>query len=72
MERIRALIDAGDHRAARAEAQAVLADGSADPGERQGAVAALSSLAPDPSAVVAGALGIAAAIAISAAVLLRG
>lgn len=71
-ERLRALVDAGDHGAARAEARAVLADEAATADEREAAAAALSSLSPEPGAVVAGALGVAAAIAITIAVLLRG
>ena len=71
-ERLRALLDVGDHGAARAEARAVLADESASAGDRQAAAAALSSLSPEPGAVVAGALGVAAALAITLAVLLRG
>jgi hypothetical protein len=71
-ERIRSLLEAGDHRAARAEARAVLADEGAGPEEREAAAAALSSLSPDPGAVAAGAAGVAAAVAIAAAVLLRG
>ncbi|HET7824721.1 MAG TPA: hypothetical protein VFK90_05290 [Anaeromyxobacter sp.] len=71
-ERIRGLLEVGDHAAARAEAQAAASDEAAGPEERQAAVAALSSLSPEPGAVLAGALGVAAAIAISVAVLLRG
>jgi hypothetical protein len=71
-ERLQALLDAGDHRAARAEARAALADEAATPEERRAAAATLSSLSPEPGAVVAGAIGVAAALAVSVAVLLRG
>lgn len=72
MERIRALLDSGDHAAARKEARGVVADASAPSEERDAAAALLSSLAPDPGAVAAGVVGVAAAIAIAAVVLLRG
>jgi hypothetical protein len=71
-EGLQALIDGGDHGAARAEARAVLADGAASTEERRAAAAALSSLSPEPGAVVAGAIGVAAALAVAVAVLLRG
>jgi hypothetical protein len=57
-----ALLEAGDHRAARAMARARLAGGAADP--EAGAV--LASLAPEPGAVVAGVVGLLAAAAIAA------
>ncbi len=71
-ERIRALLEAGDHRRARAEARAVLADASASERERGAAARALASLAPDRGVVAAGVLGVAVAVAILASVLLRG
>jgi hypothetical protein len=71
-ERLQGLLDAGDHAAARAEARAVLADQGAVPEERRAAAAALSSLSPEPGAVVAGAIGVAAAVALAVAVFLRG
>jgi hypothetical protein len=71
-ERLDALLDAGDHAAARAEARALLVDPAATDRERDAARDALASLAPDRGVVAAGALGIAAAIAIVAGVLLRG
>jgi hypothetical protein len=71
-ERLQALLDAGDHGAARAEARALLADGAASPEESRAAAAMLSSLSPEPGAVVAGAIGVAACLALAAAVLLRG
>jgi hypothetical protein len=71
-ERLRALLEAGDHAAAREEARSVLADDGAAAGEREAAAAALASLGPEPAAAAAGALGLAAALAITVAVLLRG
>jgi hypothetical protein len=71
-ERLQGLLAAGDHAAARAEARAVLADPAAVPEERRAAAAALSSLSPEPGAVAAGAIGVAAAVALAVAVLLRG
>jgi len=70
-ERLCALLDAGDHAAARAESRAVLADPEAAPQDRAAAEAALASLAPDRGAVAAGAAGIAVAVAIAAGLLLR-
>ncbi len=71
-ERIRALLEAGDHAGARDEARAVLADAGAPERERAAAAEALGSLAPDRGAVLAGAVGVAIAIALAAGVLLRG
>lgn len=72
VERVRALLEAGDHGAARAGACALLADPGAGDDERAAAAELLASLAPERGAVVAGALGVAAAVALSAAVLLGG
>lgn len=71
-ERLRSLLEAGDHGAAGAEARAVAADPAASPEDRQAAVDALSSLSPELGAVLAGAAGVVAAVAIAVAVLLRG
>jgi hypothetical protein len=71
-ERIDALLDAGDHAAARAEARAVLADAGAPERERAAAAEALASLAPDRGVVAAGLAGVAVAAAVLASVLLRG
>jgi hypothetical protein len=71
-ERIRTLLQAGDHAAARAEARATLHDPTASEPERTAASQALASLAPERGAVVAGVLGVAGALALSAFVLLRG
>ena len=72
VDRIRALVDAGDHGAARVEARAVLADAGAPPEERAAAGEVLASLAPDRGALVAGAVGVATAVVLSILVLLRG
>lgn len=71
-ERLRALLDAGDHAAARAEARAVCADAAATDRERAAAEEALASLAPDRGVVAAGAVGVAIALAVAISVLLRG
>jgi hypothetical protein len=71
-ERLRALLEAGDHRTAGAEARARLADASASDVEKAEAAAVLASLAPDRGAVVAGALGVATAIAVAAWTILAG
>lgn len=71
-ERIRTLLEGGDHAAARAEARAVLADAEAPDRERAAAVEALASLAPDRGVLAAGAVGLAVAVAVAAGVLLRG
>jgi hypothetical protein len=65
-DRVRALLEAGDHAAAAAEARAILADAAAPEPDRAAARAALDGLAPERGALVAGALGVAAAIAIAA------
>jgi hypothetical protein len=70
--RLQALLDAGDHRTARAEATARLRDASAPDAEKAQAAAVLASLAPERGAVVAGALGVAAAVAIAAWTILAG
>lgn len=71
-ERLDALLDGGDHGAARAEARAILSDPGATDRERAAAAGALASLAPDRGVAAAGALGIAVALAVLAGVLLRG
>jgi hypothetical protein len=70
--RLRALLDAGDHRRARAEARARLADPSASDAQRAEAAAVLASLAPDRGVLAAGVLGVAAALALAAWALLAG
>lgn len=71
-ERIRELLAAGDHRAARGAARALRDDPSAGEGARAAAAETLASLAPERGAAIAGALGAAAAIALTLFVLLRG
>jgi hypothetical protein len=72
VERIRALLEAGDHRSAGAEARALAADASASEDERTAAAGILVSLAPDRGVVAAGALGVAVAIALAVVVLVPG
>jgi hypothetical protein len=72
VERIRALLEAGDHRAARTEARALAGDATASDGEREAAAAVLASLAPDRGVLVAGALGVLAALVLTVAVLAGG
>ncbi len=72
VERIRALLEAGDHRAAGAEARALAADGGAPAEEREAAAGIVASLAPDRGALAAGAIGVAIAVGLAVAVLARG
>jgi hypothetical protein len=71
-ERIRVLLDAGDHAGARTAAQEVLANPSAPEDERRAAADVLSSLAPDRGVLAAGILGVATAVVVALLVLLRG
>jgi hypothetical protein len=71
-ERMQALLDAGDHGGARAEARGLLRDLDAPDRDRAAARAVLAALAPDRGVVAAGVAGIAVALAIAARVLLRG
>jgi hypothetical protein len=64
IERLEALVRAGDHGGARAEARLVLANAEASEPERAAASRVLASLAPDRGVVAAGALGVAIAIAV--------
>lgn len=70
--RLRALLEAGDHRGARVEARARLADPSASDADRAEAAAVLASLAPDRAVVGAAAVGVALALALAAFTLLAG
>ncbi|HEX9241392.1 MAG TPA: hypothetical protein VF875_03015 [Anaeromyxobacter sp.] len=63
--RLRELLEAGDHRGARAEARGILADCAAPEASRAEAAAALASLAPDRAVVAAGLAAIAIAVALS-------
>jgi hypothetical protein len=71
-ERLAKLLASGDHRAARAEARAALRDADTPREERDAAAGVLASLAPERSAIVAGAIGVAVALAIAIATLVRG
>jgi hypothetical protein len=64
------LLEAGDHRAARAEAARLLADPSSAEGDRTAAAEVLASLRPEPAAVLVGLVGVVAALLITARVLL--
>jgi hypothetical protein len=70
--RLEELLEAGDHRRARAEARATLADAAASEEARAEAQAVLASLAPDRMVVAAGAVAAAVAIAISVWTLVAG
>jgi hypothetical protein len=70
--RLQGLLEVGDHRAARAEARARLADPATGEAERAEAAAVLASLAPDRGVVLAGALAVAAALVLVAWTLLAG
>lgn len=70
--RLRALLEAGDHRGARAEAHARLADPATAEPDRAEAAQVLASLAPDRGVVIAGAAGVAVALALTAWTLLAG
>lgn len=61
-DRIRELLEAGDHRGAAEEARRRLADPGAD--GRDAAAAALASLRPEPGAVAVGLLGVALSVAV--------
>ncbi len=63
------LLESGDHRAARAEAARLLADPSVTVEDRAAATEAQASLKPEPAAVLVGLLAAAAALLISARVL---
>jgi hypothetical protein len=67
---VRALLVAGDHRAAAVAARALLADPRAQEGERAGAAAVLASLRPEPAAVLLGVGCAVASVALTLAVLL--
>jgi hypothetical protein len=70
--RVTALLDAGDHGRAAAEARALLADAKTPEVERAEAAVVLASLAPDRGVVLAGAMGVAVALALVAWTLLAG
>jgi hypothetical protein len=68
--RLAALLASGDHRAARAEAMALRADATAPEADQVAAAEVLASLRPEPAAVLVGLLAAAAALLITARVLL--
>ena len=72
IERLGELLRSGDHRRARAEARAILADAEAPEPVRHEAAAVLASLAPDRGVVAAGVLGAAAAVALAIWTLVKG
>lgn len=63
--RLEALLEAGDHGAAAAEARRVLADAERGDEERRAARAALASLRPEPGALAAGLGGVLLALAVA-------
>jgi len=65
-DRVEALLEAGHHAAARAEARRVLADGASTDEARARADAALRSLAPERAAAALGAVCVLAAITVGA------
>jgi hypothetical protein len=68
--RLAALLEAGDHRAARREALLLQGDAAATEADRSAAAEVLASLKPEPAAVLVGLAGVAAALLIAARVLL--
>ncbi|HET6410620.1 MAG TPA: hypothetical protein VFG53_01080 [Anaeromyxobacter sp.] len=64
LDKLAALLLSGDHREATRIARAWLADPARAGEERTRASAVLASLAPEPSAAIAGAVGVVAALAI--------
>jgi hypothetical protein len=68
--RLVALLEAGDHRAARAEAAALLSDAATPEAEKSAAAEVLASLRPEPAAVAVGLAGLAAALLITARLLI--
>jgi DNA-binding LacI/PurR family transcriptional regulator len=70
--RLEALLAAGDHGGARAEARALLADPEASGEEREAAAHLLASLRPEPAALACAAVSVALAVALAAWTLTRG
>jgi hypothetical protein len=68
--RLAALLEAGDHRAARREALLLQGDAAAPEAERAAAAEVVASLRPEPAAVLVGLAGAVAALLIAARVLL--
>jgi len=68
--RLAALLEAGDHRAARAEAEELLSGAAATEAEKAAAAEVLASLRPEPAALAVGLAGLVAAMIIVARVVL--
>jgi hypothetical protein len=68
--RLEALLETGDHRAARAESVRLLADPATPEADRAAAAEVLASLRPERAAVLVGLAGVVAAALITARVLL--
>jgi len=68
--RLGALLESGDHRAARAEAAQLLGDAATPQADRSAAAEVLVSLQPERAAVLVGLAGAVAALLITARVLL--
>jgi hypothetical protein len=68
--RLAALLEAGDHRAARREALQLHGDAAAAEIDKTEAAAVLASLGPEPAAVLVGLAGAVAALFITARLLL--
>jgi hypothetical protein len=68
--RLGALLESGDHRAARNEAAQLLDDPSAPEADRAAAAEVLASLVPERAAVLVGLVSAVAALLIAARVLL--
>lgn len=62
--RLAALLEVGDHGAARREARRLLGDGAVDEATRREAAAVLASLEPEGGAVAVGVGGVVVAVAI--------
>jgi hypothetical protein len=67
--RLGALLESGDHRAARAEATRLLADPATPDADRTVAAAVLASLRPEPAAVMVGLAGLLTALLIALGIL---
>ena len=70
-DRLAALVAAGDHGGARAEARATLEDAAATEADRAAAARLLASLRPERAAVVSAALAAALAVALAVWTLTR-
>ena len=69
-DRLATLLEAGDHRAARAEAAALRSDAATPEAEKAAAAEVLASLRPEPAALAVGLAGLVAAMIIVARVVL--